>query len=80
MEHRLTEFAGLLRANGVRVSAAEVSDAVRAAALAGTDEREPFRAVLRTTLVKRARDVPVFEALFAVWFSGLGRLLVPTPG
>ncbi|MFT3916751.1 MAG: VWA domain-containing protein [Anaeromyxobacteraceae bacterium] len=75
MEHRLTELAGLLRANGVRVSPAEVTDAVRAAALAGTDEREPFRAALRATLVKRARDVPVFEALFAVWFSGLGRLL-----
>ena len=75
MDARLTEFAALLRANGVRVSPAEVADAVEAVALTGVEERASFRAALRATLVKRSRDVATFEALFELWFSGLGRLL-----
>jgi uncharacterized protein with von Willebrand factor type A (vWA) domain len=75
VEARLAEFASLLRANGVRVSPAEVSDAVQAVALTGLEERSSFRAALRATLVKRSRDVPTFDALFELWFSGLGRVL-----
>ncbi|GEJ59282.1 VWA domain-containing protein [Anaeromyxobacter diazotrophicus] len=75
MEARLVEFARLLRQNGVRVSPAEVADAARAAALLGVEEREALRAALRVTLVKRAADAPVFDALFELYFSGLGRLL-----
>src|SRR6266508_3709763 len=65
MDARILELVGLLRASGVRVSPAEVADAVRAVALAGVEERATFRSALRATLVKRARDVAVFEALFA---------------
>jgi uncharacterized protein with von Willebrand factor type A (vWA) domain len=75
VDARLVEFASLLRTNGVRVSPAEVADAVEAAALVGLEDRASFRAALRATLVKRARDVPTFDALFELWFSGLGRLL-----
>ena len=75
MDARLVEFAGLLRANGVRISPAEVADAARATALAGLEDRGTFRACLRSTLVKRTRDVPTFDALFEVWFSGLGRVV-----
>jgi hypothetical protein len=75
MEGRLVEFARLLRQNGVPVSPAEVADAGRAAALVGLEEREGFRSALRATLVKRAADVPLFDALFALYFSGLGRVL-----
>jgi uncharacterized protein with von Willebrand factor type A (vWA) domain len=75
VDARLAEFASLLRANGVRVSPAEVADAVQASALVGLDDRASFRAALRATLVKRARDVPAFDGLFDLWFSGLGRLL-----
>lgn len=75
MDARIAEFAGLLRSNGVRVSPAEVADAVQASALVGLDDRSSFRAALRATLVKRARDVPAFDGLFDLWFSGLGRLL-----
>ncbi|HEX9287893.1 MAG TPA: VWA domain-containing protein [Anaeromyxobacteraceae bacterium] len=75
MEARLVEFARLLRQSGVRVSPVEVADAGRALALVGTGEREGFRAALRATLVKRSSDVPLFEQLFAIYFSGLGRLL-----
>jgi len=75
VEARLVEFARLLRQNGVRVSPVEVSDAGRAVALVGLDERDAFRAALRSTMVKRASDVELFDQLFALYFSGLGRLL-----
>jgi uncharacterized protein with von Willebrand factor type A (vWA) domain len=57
----------------VRVSTAEIGDAVAAAALTGVAERGSLRAALRATLVKRAADVPTFEALFDLHFSALGR-------
>ncbi|HEX8909889.1 MAG TPA: hypothetical protein VF805_11855, partial [Anaeromyxobacteraceae bacterium] len=75
MEARLVEFARLLRQNGVRVSPAEVADAARAAALLGVGDRAGLRAALRATLVKRAADVPLFDRLFALYFSAMGRLL-----
>jgi uncharacterized protein with von Willebrand factor type A (vWA) domain len=78
VEARIAELAGLLRAGGVRVSPAEVADGVRAAALAGVEERDTFRSALRATLVKRARDVPAFEAIFALWTGALGRALAGT--
>ncbi len=73
MESHLVQFARLLRRNGVRVSTAEVGDAVAAAALTGVGERAGLRAALRATLVKRAADVPTYEALFDLHFSALGR-------
>ncbi|MCM2333620.1 MAG: hypothetical protein NDI82_06705, partial [Anaeromyxobacteraceae bacterium] len=72
MEARLVEFARLLRQNGVRVSPAEVGDAVVAASLVGLEERPGLEAALRATLVKRAQDLPTFQALFGLHFSGLG--------
>jgi len=75
VDARLVEFARLLRQNGVRASPAEAVDAARAAALVGLAERDELRAALRATLVKRAADVPTFERLFALYFSGLGRVL-----
>ena len=75
MEARVAEFSRILRTNGVRVSPAEVQDAVVAAAMVGVEDRAAFRAALRTSLVKRSRDVPVFDALFDVYFSALGRVL-----
>jgi len=71
----ITDFAGLLRANGVRVSPAEVADAVEAGALVGVEDRATFRAALRATLAKRSADVPIFDALFEHFFSGAGRLV-----
>jgi uncharacterized protein with von Willebrand factor type A (vWA) domain len=75
VEARLVEFARLLRQGGVRTSPAEVADAVRAASLVGLAERPAFRAAAQATLVKRAADVPVFDRLFELFFSGLGRIL-----
>jgi uncharacterized protein with von Willebrand factor type A (vWA) domain len=75
VEARLVEFARLLRQNGVRVSPAEEVDAVSALSLVGVDERAGVKAALAATLVKRAADVPTFDALFELHFSGMGRVL-----
>ncbi|MGH7932673.1 MAG: vWA domain-containing protein [Candidatus Binataceae bacterium] len=75
MEDKLVEFANLLRQNGVRVSLAETLDAVQASEVTGLGERDLFRAALRTTMIKRASELPVFEELFEVFFSGLGEII-----
>jgi len=70
MDARLEDFVGLLRQNGLRVSPAEVADAARAAVLIGLEQRDPFRAALRATLVKRGPDAAVFDRLFDLYFLG----------
>jgi uncharacterized protein len=75
MEEKLVEFANLLRENGVRVSLAETLDAFYASDITGLAERDAFRAALRATMVKRANELPVFEELFDIYFSGLGEII-----
>ena len=75
MDGKLVEFTALLRRNGVRVSLAETMDAFRALDAVGLSDRETVRAALRTTAVKRATDVPTFDRLFDLYFSGLGEAI-----
>ena len=75
MIERLEEFAQLLRQNGLRVSPAESEDAVRALGLLPLEEKTLFRAALRATLVKRGSDVPLFDRLFALFWSGAKNLI-----
>jgi hypothetical protein len=75
MQEKLVEFANLLRENGVRVSLAETLDAFGASRVTGLAEREAFRSALRSTMVKRASELPVFEELFDIYFSGLGEII-----
>ena len=75
MEEKLVEFANLLRQNGVRVSLAETLDAINASDVTGLAERDLFRSALRATMIKRATEIPVFEELFDVYFSGLGEII-----
>src|SRR3984885_5970218 len=75
MQEKLVEFANLLRENGVRVSLAETLDAFSASEVTGLGERDAFRAALRATMVKRAMELPVFEELFDIYFSGLGEII-----
>jgi uncharacterized protein len=75
MERRIVEFTELLRTNGLRVSIAEHIDAFRALALTGLDDRETLKDALRTTMVKRAIDLPVYDELFDLHFSGLARVI-----
>jgi uncharacterized protein len=75
MQEKLVEFANLLRENGVRVSLAETLDAFSASEVTGLAEREVFRSALRSTMVKRASELPVFEELFDIYFAGLGEII-----
>ena len=58
-----------------RVSLAETLDAVKASDVTGLGERDLFRAALRATMIKRASELPVFEELFDVYFTGLGEII-----
>ena len=75
VEDRIVELGELLRQNGLRVSPGELMDAVSALGVLGLDDRSTVYAALRATLVKRARDAPVFDRLFALYFGGLAQLL-----
>ena len=68
---KLVEFSNLLRRNGLRVSLAESMDMLRALAVVGLPDRHTVRATLRATMVKRSVDLPTFETLFDLFFSGL---------
>ncbi len=75
MQEKLVEFANLLRENGIRVSLAETLDAVGASEVTGLGEKEAFRSALRSTMIKRAGELSVFEELFDLYFSGLGEII-----
>ena len=69
MEDRMIQFIAALRAGGVRISLAESADAFTAVDRLGIHEREAFRLSLRTTLVKDASGLPVFDELFPLFFD-----------
>jgi len=71
LNERLLEFSNLLRRNGLRVSLAENMDTFRALSVVGLGDRETVRATLRASMVKRTIDIPTFEQLFTLFFSGL---------
>jgi uncharacterized protein with von Willebrand factor type A (vWA) domain len=70
MEERMIRFITALRAGGVRISLAESADAFQAVDLMGVQEREGFRLGLRSTLVKDASALPIFDELFPLFFDG----------
>ncbi len=69
MESRILQLIAALRASGVRVSLAESGEAFSAVELMGIQNREHFRLSLRSTLIKEARDLPVFDRLFRLFFG-----------
>jgi hypothetical protein len=69
MEGRILQLIGALRASGVRVSLAESAEAFSAVNLMGVTNRAEFRLSLRTTLIKNARDLPIFDKLFPLFFG-----------
>lgn len=69
MEERIAKFVAALRASGVRVSVSESLDAWRAVSYLGSKDRTGFRLSLRSTLVKDAVSLPVFETLFSQYFG-----------
>lgn len=75
MDAKIVEFTALLRTNGLRVSMSEHLDAFRALAELGVGDRESFKDALRAAMVKRSIDVPVYDDLFDLYFSGLGEAI-----
>ena len=69
MDAVINRFIFLLKGRGVRISPAESLDAMQALAWVTLDERDTVRIVLRSTLIKAVRDLPVFEELFEQFFS-----------
>jgi uncharacterized protein len=71
MEQRIGQFIAALRNSGVRISLAETIDAFKAIDQLGVQDREVFRTMLRTTLVKDKAELPTFDKLFPLFFQGL---------
>src|SRR5262245_22192601 len=75
MDDKLIEFTHLLRQNGLKVSAAENMDTFAALGLTGLRDREILKDTLRATLVKRVVDIPVYDELFDLFFTGHGEII-----
>ncbi len=69
MDKRMISFIRALRTAGVRISLAESLDALNGTEVVGIGDREQFRAAMRTTLVKEARDQSKFEQFFPLFFG-----------
>ena len=70
MQKKILEFTNILRKSGIRVSTAEAIDAFAALDELSIDDREVFRDALRSTMVKRGEEVPTFDQLFELFWSG----------
>ena len=70
MQKKILEFTNILRKSGIRVSTAEALDAFQALDELSIEDREIFRDALRTTMVKRGEEVPTYDELFDLYWSG----------
>ena len=73
MDKNILEFIDALRGSGVRVALSEDIDCFNALEILGLEDKQTFKAVLRSTLVKKMIDVPVFENLFDLYFTSLAK-------
>ncbi|MBI5571877.1 MAG: VWA domain-containing protein [Desulfomonile tiedjei] len=80
MKNALIDFVGKLRQAGISVSQAETMDAASCLQRLNLDDRSQFKDALRSSLVKRSRDIPVFEVLFDLYFSGGPLVGTPADG
>ena len=70
MQKKILEFTNILRKSGIRVSTAEALDAFSALDSLSVEDREVFKDALRTTMVKRGEEVPTYDQLFDLFWSG----------
>ena len=70
MEAKIVEFTNLLRKSGVRVSVAEAIDAFAAVDELSFSDRELFKTALRSTMIKRGDEIPTYDELFDLFWSG----------
>lgn len=75
MDDKIIEFTALLRQNGLKVSVADNMDTFAALGLVGIRDRQTLKDALRATLVKRVVDIPVYNELFDLYFTGLGEMI-----
>ncbi|MFQ5696955.1 MAG: VWA domain-containing protein [Myxococcota bacterium] len=75
MQKKIVEFTNLLRKSGVRVSVSEAIDAFRSLDELPLEDRELFRDALRTSMVKRGDDIPTYDRLFDLFWSGFHDVL-----
>lgn len=68
MKKPLIEFARHLRKSGIQVSQAELLDSGAALIHLSLENRSELKHALRTTMIKRGRDIPIFDALFDLHF------------
>jgi uncharacterized protein with von Willebrand factor type A (vWA) domain len=70
MQKKILEFTNILRKSGIRVSTAEAIDAFSALDELSIEDRGIFKDALRTTMVKRGEEVPTYDQLFDLFWSG----------
>jgi uncharacterized protein len=70
MQKKILEFTNILRKSGIRVSTAEAIDSFTALDELSIDDREIFKDALRATMVKRGEEVPTYDQLFDLFWSG----------
>lgn len=70
MQEALQRFGRILRQAGLRISSAELIDALRACQAVGIEDAATTRAALAATMVKRPEDRPTFDTLFDLFFRG----------
>ena len=70
MESKIVEFTNLLRKSGVRVSVAEAIDAFTSVDELSFEDRELFKNALRSTMIKRGDEIPTYDELFDLFWSG----------
>ena len=76
MDKSILEFIGALRGSGVRVALSENIDCFKALEILGLEDKHMFKAALRSTLVKRTADLPIFDQLFELFFTSLTKPLM----
>jgi uncharacterized protein with von Willebrand factor type A (vWA) domain len=75
VQKKIVDFTNLLRKSGVRVSVAETIDAFTALDELSLEERELFKDALRSTMIKRSDDIPTYDRLFELYWSGFHDVL-----
>jgi uncharacterized protein with von Willebrand factor type A (vWA) domain len=70
VQKKIVEFTNILRKAGVRVSVAESIDSFLVLDEMPLDDRELFRDALRSAMVKRSDDIPTYDRLFDLFWSG----------
>ena len=69
VEHT-ARFCRRLRAEGLRLGPGDTLDATRALESVDLFDREDVRLALRSALVKRVDELPLFDALFDAFWGG----------